>query len=80
MCVCVSLTIVFQHELREEVIEKVKWNINRESPEDKLRDLLQWMKAVKRDTIHSVRYVLVTRFSHCDAKLESSYSSLVPTG
>ena len=53
--VYVCVTLVFQHELREEVIEKVKWNINRDSPEDKLRDLLQWMKAVKRDTIHSVR-------------------------
>ena len=36
------------------MIEKVKWNISRDSPEDKLRDLLEWMKAVKRDTVHSV--------------------------
>ncbi len=43
-----------QHELREEVIEKVKWNVNRDSPEDKLRDFLEWMKAVKRDTLHQV--------------------------
>ena len=35
-------------------MEKVKWNISRDSPEDKLRDLLEWMKAVKRDTTHSV--------------------------
>ena len=50
MCV----VVFFQHELREEVVEKVKWNISRDSPEDKLRDLLEWMKAVKRDTVHSV--------------------------
>ena len=36
------------------MIERVKWNVNRDSPEDKLRDFLEWMKAVKRDTIHSV--------------------------
>lgn len=57
MPLCLSCELLFffvQHELREEVIEKVKWNISRDSPEDKLRDLLEWMKAVKRDTVHSV--------------------------
>ena len=58
VCVCVVsyglLCAMVQHELREEVVEKVKWNISRDSPEDKLRDLLEWMKAVKRDTVHSV--------------------------
>ena len=57
VCVCLSCELLLffvQHELREEVIEKVKWNISRDSPEDKLRDLLEWMKAVKRDTVHSV--------------------------
>ncbi len=32
----------------------MKWNVNRDSPEDKLRDFLEWMKAVKRDTRHQV--------------------------
>ena len=50
---------LIQHELREEVVEKVKWNICRDSAEDKLRDLLEWMKAVKRDTVHSVSKLLV---------------------
>lgn len=49
----------YQNELREEVVEKVKWNIKRDSPEDKLRDFLLWMFAVKRDTIHHVRMLLV---------------------
>ena len=48
-----------QHELREEVIEKVKWNVNRDSPEDKLRDYLKWMKAVKHDTEYHVSYMCV---------------------
>ena len=37
------------------MIEKVKWHINRDSAEDKLRDLLKWMKAIKADTVHQVR-------------------------
>lgn len=43
-----------QNELREEVIEKVKWQVNRDSAEDKLRDFLEWMYAVKKDTLHHV--------------------------
>ena len=57
----------FQHELREEVIEKIKWNISHDSAEDKLRDLLEWMKAVKEYTIHRVsliKYLSIT-FESC---------------
>ena len=43
-----------QNELREEVVEKVKWQVNRDSAEDKLRDFLEWMYAVKKDTLHYV--------------------------
>ena len=50
-----KMLFIPQNELREEVIENVKWNVNRDSPEDKLRDFLEWMFAVKRDTIHHVR-------------------------
>ena len=35
-------------------MEKVKWQINRDSAEHKLRDFLMWMKPVKRDTLHHV--------------------------
>ena len=35
-------------------MEKVKWNVNRDSPEDKLRDFMKWMKAVKKETLHQV--------------------------
>ena len=35
-------------------MERVKWNVNRDSPEDKLRDFLKWMKAVKKETEHKV--------------------------
>ena len=50
MCVAPS-----QNDLREEVMEKVKWQVNRDSAEDKLRDFLEWMYAVKKDTLHHVR-------------------------
>jgi inositol 1,4,5-triphosphate receptor type 1 len=39
-------------DLREVIVEKVKWQINRDSAEHKLRDFLMWMKPVKRDTLH----------------------------
>lgn len=37
------------------MVERVKWQVNRDSPEDKHRDFLKWMDAVKRDTKHNVR-------------------------
>ena len=44
-----------QNDLREEVVEKVKWQVNRDSAEDKLRDFLEWIYALKKDTQHHVR-------------------------
>ena len=38
--------------------EKVKWQVNRATPEDKLRDFLKWMVAIKKDTEHHVRGVV----------------------
>ena len=32
----------------------MKWNVNRDSPEDRLLDYLDWMKAAKRDIEHQV--------------------------
>jgi len=43
-----------QNKFREDLVERVKWNVNRDSPEDKLRDFLDWMKAVKKETLHHV--------------------------
>ena len=41
--------------LSEDVRETVNWNINRESAEDKLRDFLDWFKAVKIDQKYSYK-------------------------
>ena len=34
--------------------EKIKWSIDRSSPEDKLLDLVRYMKAAKEDIEHQV--------------------------
>ena len=39
---------------REEVVEKVKWNINRDSMEDKQRALLDLFEPLKKDLQHQV--------------------------
>lgn len=41
--------------LSEDVRETVKWNVNRDSAEDKLRDFLDWFKAVKIDQSYSYK-------------------------
>lgn len=53
----------YKAELRDEVTELVRWNINRDSMEDKQRALVDLMPALKRDVLHQVcrriLYVLV---------------------
>ncbi len=43
-----------QDELRKELRTEVKWNVNRESPEEKVRDFVTWSKACKKDIEHQV--------------------------
>ena len=54
--------VLLQNELREEVVKKVKWQVNRDSAEDKLRDFLEWMYAVKKDTLHHVSILPIPLF------------------
>ena len=49
MCSC-----AVQNELREEVVEKIKWNIDRDSMEDKHRALLDLFEPLKQDLKHQV--------------------------
>ena len=46
-------------ELRTELKEKVRWKIKRDSPEEKLKDFLKWMKSIKKTTDHQVASVAV---------------------
>lgn len=54
------LTNAVQDQLSEELVEKVKWQVNRESAENKVRDFLEWMKAIKGIVNH-----LVSSASYC---------------
>ena len=38
-----------QNVLRHEVIDKVKWEVNRSSPTNKLRDFMAWSRDVLED-------------------------------
>ena len=44
----------FQNTLREEITEQVRWNVNRDSMEDKQTSLMSLMPALKRDIVHQV--------------------------
>jgi len=54
---CVLVVTTTQDELPEEIIEKVKYRVNRESAEDKVRDFLNWMKAIKKEIHHLVYFI-----------------------
>ena len=42
-------SIFTQSVLREEVKEKLKWNVDRTSPSNKIRDLMEWTRDIMRD-------------------------------
>lgn len=41
--------------LREEVKEKLKWNVDRSSPSNKIRDLMAWSKDILKDIYYQRR-------------------------
>jgi len=43
-----------QDKLSDEIKEKVKVGVNRESAEDKIRDFAKWMESVKKEVKHLV--------------------------
>ena len=47
-----------QDKLPEELKEEMKYQVNRDSPEDKARDFLYWMKAAKKEINHLVSVVI----------------------
>ena len=44
-----SVFLYFQSVLREEVKEKLKWNVDRSSPSNKIRDLMSWTRDILKD-------------------------------
>ena len=41
------------------MVEKIKWQVNRESAEIKVRDFLKWMKAIKGEVQHMVSCIYI---------------------
>lgn len=52
--IVVCSNILWQDELPDELVEKVKYQVKRDSAEDKTRDFLKWMKAAKKEMFHLV--------------------------
>ena len=40
---------MFQNVLRDEIKEKMIWNVDRSSPSSKIRDLMKWSKDILKD-------------------------------
>ena len=49
--------VIVKDELREEITELVRWNVERDSMEDKQRALVDLMPSLKRDVLHQVYYI-----------------------
>ena len=41
-------------ELPAEITKKVKYRVNRDTPEDKLRDFMDWMVLVRKEVLYLV--------------------------
>jgi inositol 1,4,5-triphosphate receptor type 1 len=41
--------------LREEVKEKLKWSVDRSSPSNKIRDLMDWTRDIMKDIAYQQR-------------------------
>ena len=46
----------------EELIEKVKYRVNRDSPEDKARDFLKWMEGAKKEILNLVSIIILSTY------------------
>ena len=45
-----------QTEIKEHLRDTVKYQVDRTTHSEKLRDFHEWIKAVKKDTLHYVGY------------------------
>ena len=48
-------SFIIQVDIKEELKDTVKYQVERGTHADKMRDFHEWMDAVKRDTLHHVR-------------------------
>ena len=61
-----------QHVLREEVKDKLKWNVDRSSPSNKIQDLMKWSK----DILHDIYYQRRVMSNWFTAFLTNNWSEL----
>ena len=43
-----------QNKIQKDLMDKVKWNVNRKSPKERHKDFLDWLKVVQKETIYHV--------------------------
>ena len=41
-----------QNKIQKDLMDKVKWNVNRESPKERQKDFLDWLKVVQETIYH----------------------------
>ncbi|CAH1798712.1 unnamed protein product [Owenia fusiformis] len=53
----VNFRVKAKNVLREEVKEKLKWNVDRTSPSNKIRDMMRWSKDILKDIYYQRRII-----------------------
>lgn len=53
--------------MREEVKEMLKWNVDRSSPSNKIRELMEWTKDIMKDIAYQ-RHILSNPIAICLTK------------
>lgn len=57
----------YKRVLREEVKEMLKWNVDRSSPSNKIRELMEWTKDIMKDIAYQ-RHILSNPIAICLTK------------
>ena len=68
-----------QSDIREQLKDTVKFQVDRSTHGDKLRDYHEWMTAIKKDTLHHVRdlYMAIVEYCHQISLCVRSYRKTI---
>lgn len=61
------LNFIIKRVMREEVKEMLKWNVDRSSPSNKIRELMEWTKDIMKDIAYQ-RHILSNPIAICLTK------------
>ncbi len=64
ICIILAFTLHLQAKIRENLSDVVKYEVDRSTHDVKLRDFHEWMKAVKKDTLHHVNYCMLIKVAY----------------